>query len=913
MLPPFRLPAWLRRLRPLGRRSAVERDMHDEFRFHVDSYAADLVRQGLSPEEARRRAHVEFGGVEAYKIDGREALGLRLFDEWRADLRYTWRQLRRAPLFASIAILSIALGIGANTAIFSLMEAALWKAMPVRDPQQLRLLTWVSGPNEIMGSSWGTWSGYRRTDGIQSASFSYAAFQAFERAPGPFAQVFALKPIGRVTVTIDGRAEPVVAHLVSGGFYEGVGVAPIAGRPLVSSDDQRGRTDTVGVIGDGFWARRFGRDPRVIGQTIHVNQVPVTIVGVNPPGFTGLQSDQAADLIMPMSMQPAVLPRRTSGSALDDPDYWWVNVIGRLKPGAIDAQAESALQITLRDTVRSTMPGREGRDQPHMRVLPGGRGLDNLGIDYARPLFVLLALVASVLLIACTNVANLLLARASARRRELGLRLALGAGRARLTRQLLTEGLVLGLAGGALGLLFGYWTRDIIPRLVMPSWAVEQITPEFDLRVLALVMLVTIATSLLFSLAPIWQTWRLDVHTSLKDGGRTMANVAHPMRGRSLVIVQVCLSVLLLIGAGLFLRTIAKLQAVPLGFQPEQVVLFRVDPPRTQYGKESRLALFEAIDTRIAAIPGVVASSMSDQTIVSGQSHTTRVWFERKTPPTPGHRTHINTVGHRFFETMRIPILRGRAFDVRDRRESPTVAVVNQEFVRRFIPDGDPIGRSFHNGDGEFQIIGVCGDVHFSATRDAVPPTWYPLLAQAQDAGALTFEVRSAVGLSSLVPLIREAVRVVDKDLAVFDVRTQTEQIDATMGRERLFVTLTTAFGVLALILSAVGIYGIMSQNVSRRTSEIGVRLALGAGRANVLWMVLREAWLLAVIGAVLGTVAAMGLSRYIESMLYGLTRHDPVAIGGGVVTMLIVAVLAGWLPARRACRLDPMVALRHE
>jgi predicted permease len=910
MVPLVSLLAWFRRLRQLGRRSAVERDMHDEFRFHIDSYAADLVRTGLSPEEARRRALVEFGGVEAWKIDGREALGLRLFDELRADLRYTWRQLRRSPGFTFIAILSIALGIGANTAIFSLMEAALWKAMPVRDPQQLRLFTWVSGPNGVMNSLSGTWTGGSWGRSTHTASFSYAVFKAFEQAPAPFERVFALQPMGRLTVTIDDRAELVLTHLVSGGFYEGVGIVPIAGRPLLPADDQRGRTETVGVISEGFWTRRFGRDPAVIGRTIRVNHVPVTIVGVNPPGFGGLQSDQAADLFMPISMQHALRPSRDRGPLLDNPDAWWLNVIGRLEPGATEAQAESALQIVLRDTVRATLPDRLNRDQPHLRLLPGARGLDNLRADFARPLLVLLSLVVFVLLLACTNVANLLLARASVRRRELSLRLALGAGRVRLTRQLLTEGLVLGLAGGALGLLFGYWTRDVIPQMIVPSWMARQFQAEFDVRVLALVMAVTIATTILFSLAPILQAWRIDVHASLKDGGRTMPNAAHPMRGRSLVIAQVCLSVLLLICAGLFLRTLANLRSVPLGFQPEQVTLFMLDPPRTAgYAKQARVALFEEIDRRIAAIPGVVVSSLSHEPIVSGSVNTTRVEFAGKPPVS----THINTVGHRFFETMGIPIVAGRTFDSRDHKASPKVAIVNREFVRQFSPDVHPVGRSFESNGATYEIVGICGDVHFTRTRIPAPPTWYPLIAQAEEVGTMTFEARSAMSLSALTPLIREAVRIVDKDLPIFDIRTQTQQIDSTMTNERLFVMLTMAFGVLALILSSVGIYGIMAQNVSRRTGEFGVRLALGAARTDVLLMVLREASLLAVIGIVLGTAAALGLSRYIESMLFGLTQYDPVAIGGAIATMLIVAVLAGWAPARRACRLDPMVALRHE
>jgi predicted permease len=688
---------------------------------------------------------------------------------------------------------------------------------------------------------------------------------------------------------------------------------PILGRAILPSDDTRGRAETVATINDGFWARRFGRDPAVIGRSIRVNRLVVTIVGVNPPGFAGLQSDQAADMFMPISMQNEIVPHRERGPLLDNPDAWWLNIVGRLKPGVTDAQAESALDLTLRDTVRATLPDRMNRDQPHLRLLPGARGLDNLRENYARPLFVLLTLVVFVLLLACTNVANLLLARASARRRELSLRLALGAGRARLTRQLLTEGLVLGLAGGVLGLLFGYWARDVIPRLIVPSWVPERMGAEFDVRVFALVAAVTIATSILFSLAPILQAWRIDVHASLKDGGRSMTNDAHPMRGRALVVVQVCLSVLLLIGAGLFLRTFWNVRSIPLGFRPAQVALFRIDPPRTGYVKESRVALYEQIDRRIAVIPGVMVSSLSNQPIMSGSHNTSRVEIPSENGKPAVGSSYVNLVGHRFFETMGIPILAGRTFDSRDHKQSPKVTIVNQRFVRQYFPNAPPVGRSFTSNKVTYEIVGVCGDVHFTRVREPAPPTFYPLLIQANDAGSITFEVRSAMSVSALAPLIREAVSAVDKELPVSDIRTQEQQIDATMTNERLFVALTTAFGVLALTLSSVGIYGIMAQNVSRRTSEIGVRLALGASRSGVLLMVLREASLLAVIGIVLGTAAAAGLSRYIASMLFGLTQYDPLAIGGAIVTMLIVAILAGWVPARRACRLDPMVALRHE
>jgi len=537
------LRSWMR---GTFRRSGVEQQMDDELRFHI-------VRAGLAPEEARRRACREFGGVEVQKEECRDALGLRLLDELVADGRYACRQLRRSPGFTAVAVLSLALGIGATSAIFSLMEAAVWKPIAVPEPERLGLFSWVSGPRSLMNSSWGNW--FRTTTGGRaSTSFSYPIVDALKRQQQVFGTVFAFKPLGRVTAVIDGEAELVQAQLVSGDFYSGLGVAPIAGRAIAPQDDVRGGTETVAVISDGYWARRFGRNPSAVGTTISVNQVAVTIVGVNAPRFTGVDPGDRPDMFMPLHTQPLVLPWRyaRTGSLLEDPDYWWVLVMGRLKPGVSHAQAQSAMEVAFQQAVKATLPDRTDRDQPQFRLLSGSRGQDNLREEFATPLFVLVALAGLVLLIACANVASLLLARALVRRRELSLRLALGAGRWRIMRQLLTEGLALGVSGGALGLVLAYWTRNTIPELLLPSWASGelQFNAEFDARVLLLTIAVTIATTVLSSLAPIWQSLGVEINAALKDGGRAAPMAPAALRGKWLVVLQVCLSVSLLIGTG---------------------------------------------------------------------------------------------------------------------------------------------------------------------------------------------------------------------------------------------------------------------------------------------------------------------------------------------------------------------------
>jgi predicted permease len=895
-------------------RSRVEQRMDDELRFHVESYTDDLVRAGLPTEEARRRAAVEFGGVEGRKDECRDALGLHLLDELIADGRYAFRQLRRSPVFAAVAVLSLALGIGANSAIFSLMEAAVWKPISVPEPERLALFSWASGPRSLMNSSMGNWR--RASVGARtSTSFSYPVFDALKHQDQIFEAVFAFKPIGRITAVVEGEAELVEAQLVSGDFYRGVGVAPFAGRALSPSDDVRGGTETVAVISHGYWVRRFGRSPSAIGTRIRVNEVPVTIVGVNAPGFTGVDWGDRADVFMPLSAQPLVFPFRRAHAVppLEDPDYWWVVVMGRLKPGVMRVQAQSALDVAFQQAIKATLPDRPDRDQPHFELLAGSRGQDNLREQFATLLLVLGALVGVVLLIACANVASLLLARAVVRRRELSLRLALGASRWRLVRQLLTEGLALGVLGGATGLVLAYWTRNAIPGLLLPSWAAGdlQFNPEFDVRVLLLTLAVTLVTTILSSLGPIWQSLRVEINAGLKEGGRALVGPA-ARRGKSLVVFQVGLSVSLLIGAGLFVRTLANLRSVSLGFRPEHVVLFTIDPPRARYAGDARKALFARLDEAMAAIPRVEAASVSQSPLVSGGSSGTRVGPNGRIPAA-GDEAWVNNVGSRFFETMGIPILIGRSFDAHDRETSAPVTVVNQQFARQFFPNENAMGKTIRNNNLLYEVVGICGNTPFGQLRAPVPPTFYRHFTQAGEPGAMTFEVRTAASEAALMADVRAAVRGIDRDLPVFDMRTQAQQIDATLSRERLFAALTSAFGVLALVLASIGIYGLMAHGVSRRTNEIGVRLALGAEQRDVVVMILREASALAVAGAAMGVVAAAALSRYVRAMLFGITPTDPAVIGGAVAAMMAVALLAAWFPARKASRLDPTIALRHE
>jgi predicted permease len=893
------------------RRSRLEQELDEERRFHIGRYVDDLRAAGVPAGEARRLAHVEFGAVEAHKEECREAVGLRLLDELAGDLRYAGRQLRRSPGFTTIAVLSLALAIGANAAIFSLMEAALWKTIRVRDPEQLRLFSWISGPNRVMNGINGNMT-RTVTGGSTSTSFSYPVFLELQRQNDVFESVFGFKPIGRVTAVIDGEPELIAGELVSGNFFDGVGVRPLAGRPIAEADDTRG-SEPVGVIGHGFWARRFGLDPAAIGKRIGINGVSVTIVGVNPPAFTGVEPGQAPDIFLPMQLQPVAWQRR-GDVLLNNADVWWVLVMGRLRPAISEANARTRLDAVLQRAVSASLPERADRDRPRLELLDGSRGLDELREDFLRPLVVLFSLVVVVLLIACANVANLLLARATNRQREISLRRALGATRWRVARQLLTEGLLLALIGGAAGVLLGYSMRNGIPNLLATSWQPGPLQAEFNGRVLGLSVAATLATGILFSLAPAWQSARVDISAALRGASRTVLGLPRWWHGKPLVALQICLSVLLLVAAGLFVRTLSNLAAVSLGFEPDRVLLFTIAPPRTRYPDERRSLLFDRIHQRVGEVPGIETATLSSDTLLAGGSSQTGIAVDLSRPE-ERRLAWVNDVGYDFFETMGIPILLGRGIGRLDHAGSEPVAVVNQQFVRELFPGQNPLGKTFRNGQRVLRIVGVSADARYDRLRSPFPPTFYrPYLQDdGENLDAMTYEVRTAADQASVVAAIREAVRAIDADLPVFDVRTQDEQIEAGISQEKMFVALAGSFAAVALVLACIGIYGLMANSVARRTNEIGIRIALGAGRRGVLAMILREVLLLAAIGTAAGVATATGLSRYVESLLFGIEPADPLTIGGAVVLMCVIALLASWVPARRASRLEPMTALRHD
>ena len=898
------------------RRRKLDLELDEELQAHLEMAAEEHRRRGRSAEEARNAALRDFGGLTQVREHVREREGVLWVENVRRDLGYALRMLKKGPGFAAVAIGSLALGIGANTAIFSIAKHVLLDRLNVPHAGELRLLAWRSGRESAVHSSWGDWD--PTTDGVTSTSFSYPVYQLLRKENRALADLFAFKNLGRLNVTVNGQAEVVQGDLVSGNFYEQMEVQPQLGRAIGEADDRVG-APPVAVISDGYWARRFGRSPGVIGKTIVVNLVPVTIVGVNPGGFTGAKGTLTSpEIFMPLSVQPEVFPYPAAPSLLTSDRVWWMQIMGRAKPGTDEARAQAALDVALGAAVRGTMTVKKGESVPRLVFTDGSRGMNESGRQMARPLWFLMALVGLVVLLACANMANLLLSRAAARQREMSVRMALGARRGRILRQVMTESLLLAVLGGLAGLVVGWVGQNAI--LAMLSSPVEPVTLQggFDWEVFAFNAALSLVTGLLFGVGPAWHATRTQVSTTLKDQGHTLTRRRRGLAGKAIVGFQVALSMLLVVAAGFFLRTLVNLDRVDPGFDTKNLVLFELRPPQQEYTGEKQIQLFREITDRLGTVPGVESVSA---TSVAPLSHS----YENDDFRVIGGKTDENdvsdnsTVGDQYFGTFRIPIVAGRGFLPTDTETSPRVAVVNQALVREYFPNGNPIGRSFvtvgeKNEKLTYQIVGVCADTRYASLREDPPPIFYRDYRQSPEIDwGITFAVRSGTGRGEMTPQLRRAVQSVDQNLPLTDVRTEQEQIDELLMNERIFADLTGGFGVLALALACIGIYGIMAYTVSQRTNEIGIRMALGAERGRVVRMVLGEATWMVAIGMTAGVGGALALGRLIASMLYGLKAWDPATLAGAAVLLALVALGASWVPARRAAGVDPMRALRTE
>jgi predicted permease len=901
--------------------TSLNHQIQQELEFHIECCAEDLMKSGVPAQEAIRRARAELGSVTAGQEKCRAAWGTRFLDELRSDLRYALRMLAKNPGFAVISVGSLALGIGVNTVIFTVAQHMLLDRLAVPEPQQLRLLAWMESNDGIIQSMWGELDDLPG-GGQKSTSFSYPVYQQLRNHSPGFGSLFAFKPLDRQTVSVNGRPGIVDAEMVSGNYYSSLGVRVQLGRGIQESDDSAPGSGPVVVISDRFWRDEFGRSPSAIGKAVLFNTVPMTIVGVNPPGFTGAYSAQGVPAIfLPFSMQPIVAPQETGGtgsSLLPNTELWWVLVMGRLKPGVSEKAAMASLDVAFNAAVHGTMTVRKENQLPKLFSTDGSRGQNPAAEGLAKPIYILLGLAGFVLLLACANLANLLLARASARQREMSVRLALGAARLRILRQMMTESFLLSLLGGTAGLALAYAARNTIPRIMSSAWAPPAFSARFDWHIFGFAATVSILTGLLFGLVPGWEATRVQVSSGLKDAAQTATHRRRGLASKTIVVIEVALSMLLVVGAGLFVQTLFQLVHTRLGFRPDNLLLFELQPPQTRYSGAANIPIYRQLEQKLAAIPGVQSVVLTSVPLIAGNvSMYTFIPEGQQRMPNGNPSVLTNDVGVSFFSTYGIPIVAGRGFDASDTESSRKVAVVNESLANKYFPHLNPIGHSFEAGWHDpvrIEIVGVCGDTKYDRVRKDPEPTFYiPYMQDKNGVPRATFTLATRLGPSVLISSLREAVQSVDSNLPLLDVRTEKEQIAASMQHERIFASFTSAFGILAVILACIGIYGIMAWTVSRRTQEIGIRMALGARPGQVQRMVLREAGWMASAGVIIGVAGALALGRVIASMLYGLKAWDPTTLAGSAIGLIVVALGASWFPARRAAKLDPIRALRHE
>jgi len=824
------------------------------------------------------------------------------------DVSFAVRSLAKNPSFTAIVVLTLGLGIGANTAIFTLFDQVLLRMLPVREPQRLVLL---DGPGTFMGRT------------MNDRTFSYPMYRDLrERTGEVFSGVVARFPAA-VTLTIGQQSERASVELVSGNYFEVLGVPAAIGRTLTAADDEKPLGHPVVMLSHGFWARRFGADPGVVGRTLEVNGHSMTVVGVAPRGFTGLEVGGSYDLFTPLTNKAWMTP---TWDDLQNRRSRWVNVMARLRPGIDPEQARAGANVAysaiLKEELASTYSDAGDRFRSRfaakkLEFLPGLRGQSELRDRFQTPLVVLLGMVGVVLLIACANVANLLLARGASRQRELTIRLALGAGRGRVVRQLLVESLLLAFAGGGAGLLLSQWTGELLIRALPFEDARQVLSASPDLRVAGFAFVLSLLTGVLFGLAPALRATRPDLVHVLKEQAAGAGGGAHLRFRKGLVVAQVALSLLLLVGAGLFTRSLVNLRALDPGFSSEGLTTFSVDPTLSGYDPQRTLQFYARLRESLAAVPDVRQASMAVLGVMTGNDWRATVRVDGYKPKEDEDMNpSFNAVGPDYFAALGVRLLAGREFGEQDAAKAPRVAIVNEAFARYYYGEQSPLGRRFGFGRDQatdVEIVGLVKDGKSSSLRDETPRFVYVPYTQAGELDSMVVYVRSSRADAAITQAIRDVVRRADASLPVYDMKTLETQISESLFVERMIAALSAAFGLLATVLAALGLYGVMSYSVTRRTREIGIRMALGAERRDVVGMVMSEVALLAGVGIGMGLPTAWAGARLLSAQLYGLSPTDPTTLAAATATLAAVALLAGLVPARRATAVDPVHALHYE
>jgi predicted permease len=861
------------------------------------------------------------------------------------DLKYAWRGLLRSPLFTAVAILSLALGIGANTAIFTLVDEVLLRSLPVKNPEQLVLFT---GPRNHYGNnSGGNMLSYPMYEDFRDNFVDPAGSPLLPRvsqripngAPTPklFSGIFARRSVS-MNVGVNGQTERVLGELISGTYFQVLGVSAAAGRLILPDDDKARGDGFVAVLSYTYWRNRFGGDPTVIGSRISINNYPFTIIGVSQPGFDGLDIGAVPSVRVPVMLKAQMTP---NWDDVDNRRSRWVNVFARLKPGVSREQALAALQpffhglleqeVQMAAFSGTTVYTREEFLKGRVDLLPAAQGRSPIRQQLETPLKLLFAIVAGVLLIACANVASLLIARASARQKEVAVRLALGASRGQIVGQLLVESVMLAAIGGLVGLALAVSTTRFLIGFLPETGTAHVITGTIDYRALTFNFALSLLTGLVFGLVPALRSTRPDLAPTLKDQVGAVAGGPAGVRVRKgLVVAQVTVSIMLLIGAGLFIRSLRNLRMLDLGLKTDNLIAFNISPTLSGYTSVRTKQFTRQLAEHIGAIPGITSVAFAQMGLLEGNEWDSSISIEGYEPK-PGEEMnpYCNAVSPKYFRTMGIPLLEGRDFDDRDARfvagnPSPDVepqyqvAIVSESYAKHYFKDRTPVGR--HIGFGinpgtktPIQIVGVVKDAKYTGVRDEIPRTVYFPFMENDFAGSSVIYVRAAGQPDAVFGSLRHVMQQLDPNVPMYNPRTLDTQINQSLLNDRLIATLSTAFGAVATVLAIVGLYGVMAYTVARRTREIGVRIALGAVQGDVVWLVMREVLMLVGTGMALGLAAALGLSRYVSTVLYGVSKTDPLAIVAAAAALGTVAALAGYIPARRATRVNPVLALRYE